>query len=475
MIDILLVNPREKGTPFERIPPLGLAYIAARVEQAGFSVQIADLEIEDRAFETYLTEYEPRVVGISGTTHTRYQSFDIARKTRQFSQDTVTVYGGVHASFTGRDTLANVGEVDIVVRGEGEESTLQILQALKSGRSDLAKVAGITFRLDGNIVETGPPVRIMDIDVLPAPAWHLLDMKRYALRMEFLNRKGVAFISSRGCTNRCTFCSASAMYGHDVTCHSPRYVVDQVEHLMNSYGYEGIRFFDSTLTLQRPHVEGICDEIRHRGLSFPWECEIRVGSVDLALLRKMRDDGCYYVDFGVESASQHVLDTMHKGFRLEKAQELLDWCADLGLRTKVFFSIGHIGETMADVEQTFRFIAQNRAKISTLACGAGVRIYPGTYLETYARHNALLPADFSWSRVYTDPRMVDLSQDPTIPLLLQPQLGYKELSAIRLRVIGQRFKGWVGLKALLAKTVRTASWRKFLAAARLYIKRPFQR
>ncbi|MEO0078631.1 MAG: radical SAM protein [candidate division WOR-3 bacterium] len=471
MIDLLLVNPKDRGTPFELIPPLGLAYIAACARAGGFSVKLFDYEVEQQPLEKHLAELQPRVVGISGTTHTRYQSFDIARRVKRFSSEIKTVFGGVHASFTGRDTLAHVPDVDIVVRGEGEESMTAILRTLKAGQGELAHIPGLLFRENGGIVETGPPVRIQDIDVLPGPAWDLLAMNRYALKMEFLNKRGIAFISSRGCTMQCTFCSASAMYGHDVTCHSPVYVLDQLQVLIEKYGYEGIRFFDSTITLRRSHVEGICAEIERRGLTFPWECEIRVGTVDRPLLERMRRAGCYYVDFGIESASQRVLDTMCKGFRLERAEELLNWCEDLGLKTKVFFSIGHIGETMADVEQTFRFIEQHRRRISTLACGAGVRIYPGTYLETYAREQGLLPPDFSWSEIYSDPRLVDLSQDPSIPLLLQPGLGVNELSAIRLRIIGQRFRGWAGVKALLGKLFQRQSWSKLGAAVRLCLMR----
>jgi hypothetical protein len=104
-----------------------------------------------------------------------------------------------------------------------------------------------------------------------------------------------------------------------------------------------------------------------------------------------------------------------------------------------------------------------------------VRIYPGTYLETYAREHEILPEGFSWSEAYADPRLADLSQDPTIPLFLQPGLGIEELSRIRLRVIRQRFRGWVGVKALAARLFQAAGWRKFRAAVRLYVKRVLAR
>lgn len=474
MVDILLINPREKKLPFERIPPLGLAWIASVLERGGFSVRVTDLEVEPGKLEDYLSKYQPRFLGISGMTHTRFESFKLAKLAKNFSKEIVTIYGGVHASFTGVDTLRNIKEIDFVIRGEGEETILELLQAYRKGKDALRKISGISYRLLGEIAENPSRHRILNLDSLPPPAWHLLPMEKYALNLDFLNKKGIAFITSRGCTMRCTFCSASAMYSHYATYHSADYVLNETERLIKYYNYQGIRFFDATLTLRCGHIESICKEIIKRNLSFPWECEIRVGTVDRELLLKMKEAGCYYVDFGIESASQKVLDLMRKGFTIEKGQELLDWCVETGLKTKVFFSFGHIGETMSDVEATFRFIDKNRPKISTLACGAGVRIYPGTYLEEYALKNGLLPSDFSWSQEYDERQLADLSQDPGVPLLFQPQLGYEELAAIRLRIIGERFRGWAGVKLGIRKITKLRNFKKLLSVVLLYIRRCLQ-
>ncbi|MCK4814154.1 radical SAM protein, partial [bacterium] len=223
--------------------------------------------------------------------------------------------------------------------------------------------------------------------------------------MEFIDKRGISTITSRGCLATCSFCSASRMFNHQVTTHSAPRVLDDIELLFDRFGYKGIKIFDSTLTMQREHVNDLCDEITRRRLNFPWECEIRVGTVDQEMLEKMMDAGCYYVNFGVESASQKVLNLMRKGFTVEQAQELLDWCIRIGLETKVFFSFGHIGETMEDVERTFEFIDKNVDKITTVASGAGVRIYPGTYLEEYAVKNRFLPEEFKWCLPYDDERV----------------------------------------------------------------------
>jgi anaerobic magnesium-protoporphyrin IX monomethyl ester cyclase len=450
MIDILLVNPQEKGGFFERMPPLGLAHIASNLEKYNYSVNIVDFEVEKENIDYWLNTLQPQCVGISGTSHTRFEAFKLAREVKKFNQEIITIYGGVHATFTARDTLKNIKEIDYVVRGEGEQVVRDLLDFVKKG-TDPTHVTGITYRDKNNIVENRLAQRIENLDTLPKPAYRLLNMNAYALDMPFLHKKGISTITSRGCTAKCTFCSASRMFDHQITTHSPSYVLDEIGLLFDTYGFEGVKIFDSTLTMKRNHIDKFCDEILRRGFVFPWECEIRVGTVDQELLVKMKKAGCYYVNFGIESASQRVLNLMRKGFTVEEAEKLLLLCRDVGLKTKVFFSFGHIGETMADVEKTFSFIDTHEQLITTVASGAGVRIYPGTYLETYARDNGLLPADFQWSKPYDDRRLESILQTPCVPLLIQPQLGFDELEKIALRIYSRRFSGWQGFKRGITK------------------------
>ncbi len=469
MTDILLVNPKESAGFFEQMPPLGLAYLAANLEKHNYSVKIIDFEIEPRGIGYWLEKYQPQFVGISGTSHTRFESFNLARETKAFSKDIITIYGGVHATFTALDTLRNIREIDYVVRGEGEYTILHLLDTLKK-RNDIHQVRGITFRSNGEIVDNPPAQRIKSLDSLPSPAYHLLDMGKYALNMEFVKKKGISIITSRGCTARCSFCSASRMFGHQVTTHSASRVLDEIEFLFETYGFEGTKIFDSTFTMKRKHVNALCDEILRRKLDFPWECEIRVGTVSRETLEKMREAGCYYVDFGIESASQRVLNVMRKGFTVEQAERLLDLCARVGLKTKVFFSFGHIGETMDDVQETFSFIERYNDKITTVASGSGVRIYPGTYLEEYARRNGLLPVDFEWSTPYCEERLEDILQTRCVPILIQPQLGFRELEEISLKIYRRRFGGWRGFKRGMGKITDREKLKKLMKLLKIKFK-----
>lgn len=459
MIDVLLINPPESGAFFERMPPLGLAHIAAVLERNDYSVRIVDLEVINEGIERSIEEFQPRIIGISGTTHTRFEAFSIAKTIKTINHDIITIYGGVHATFTALDTLSNVREIDYIVCGEGEFTLVKLIQTLDEG-GDISHVPGIYYRKRGEIHENPPAERIRDLDRLPRPAYHLLNMDEYAIKMDFVNVRGISMITSRGCHAKCTFCSASRMFDHTVTFHSGERVVDEIEYLLNNFDFKGVKIFDSTFTINNKHCEDICNEIKRRGLRFPWECEIRVGTVDVEVLEKLRDAGCYYVSFGIESGSQDVLDRMRKGFTIHQAEELLSMCTQLGLKTKVFFSFGHIGESVADVKRTFEFIDRHKGKISTIASGAGVRIYPGTFLEEYARQEGILPADFSWSLPFEDKRSKRILQTACVPLLIQPQLGYHDLENIALQIYRRRFGGWQGLKRGVSKITDMKKWSK---------------
>jgi radical SAM superfamily enzyme YgiQ (UPF0313 family) len=225
--------------------------------------------------------------------------------------------------------------------------------------------------------------------------------------------------------------------------------------------------------MKRNHINAFCDEIIRRGLIFPWECEIRVGTVDQELLEKMKNAGCYYVNFGIESASQRILNCMRKGFTIEEAEELLLLCNNVRIKTKVFFSFGHIGETMKDVEDTFAFIDKHEKYITTVASGAGVRIYPGTHLETYAYQNALLRKNFSWSQPYDDKRLETILQTRCVPVLIQPQLGFAELENIALRIYSRRFRGWKGFKRGIKKIMDRDKLKKLWQLMKLRTKKIF--
>jgi radical SAM superfamily enzyme YgiQ (UPF0313 family) len=442
-MNILAIYPREEELAvFEKMPPLGMLWIGGVLQREGYGIEFIDQAVDERDPAAVAAQDRPGLALIGGTSHSRFISFSLAEQIKQASPETVVVYGGPHATFTAVDTLTHIAPIDIIVRGEGERTCLELAAWAAAGgrREDLQRIPGIAFRENGSIAQTAPQRPIEDLDSLGPPARGLVPMDRYRMFMDYRDLSGASIMTARGCPIGCSFCSASAMFGTSYRARSPAAVVDEIEELITRYGIGGFKIFDSTFTLQRRHAEGFCEELQRRGINTPWECEVRVGSVDKRLLATMQQAGCYYIDVGIESGSQRVLDQcIRKQISLDAAEELLRWTSELGLLTKVFFTLGHPGETYEEGKSTNRFIWRNRKHIRLCAYHAGIRVYPGTEVERYARTNNLLPEGFRWSSPYQNlaNRRLFRSID-SIPLLLQKGLGLRELRRLRLQFIIMR-------------------------------------
>jgi anaerobic magnesium-protoporphyrin IX monomethyl ester cyclase len=453
--NILLIYPEViESRVFDRMPPLGLAWIAAVLRSAGYDPHILDCQVDDRNPAKVAEELRPTLTLIGGTSHSRFAAFVIAERIKQSYPSTTVVYGGPHASFTAEDTLTHIPAIDIVVHGEGEKPARELARWASDGGNP-ASIKGISYRLNGNIVSTGWAPAITDLDSLPLPARDLLPIPRYEMKLEYLGLPALNLITARGCPIACSFCSASRMFGRSYAMRSPKLVVDEIEGLVQDYGIKGLKIFDSTFTLNRSHVLGFCDELIRRGLVMPWECEVRVGSVDEAMLTRMQEAGCYYIDVGVESGDQDTLDGIGKSIRLADAGAMLEMARRLGIRSKAFFTVGHIGETYEMGRKTLGFIRRNRGRITTVGYNPSIRIYPGTKVEDYAQELGLMPAGFSWSLPYENRDNVRLYRPvDNIPILLQPQMGLRELRKLRNRYIRGRLlspRFWVWKLGLLIR------------------------
>ncbi|MCK4413596.1 MAG: cobalamin-dependent protein [Candidatus Eisenbacteria sp.] len=457
-MNILAIYPQEPELPvFEKMPPLGMLWIAGELRRAGHQVVFLDEQVENRDAGHLAAELHPALALLGGTSHCRFRSFEIAASLKRHSPETTVVYGGPHATFAIEDTLAHIPTVDVIVRGEGEQACLELAQWASHGKhlAELSGIKGIGYRDNGRIARTSPRAINDDLDSLGPPARDLVPMARYHMMMDYMGIPGASVITARGCPIGCTFCSAAAMFGKSYRTRNPSLVVDEIEGLLSDYGIQGIKIFDSTFTLQRSHAEGFCAELLDRRIQIPWECEIRVGSVDKRLLATMQQAGCYYVDVGVESGSQRVLDhCIRKRTSVSDAEQLLRWTRELGLLTKVFFTIGHPGETWPEACETNRFIRRNRRSIRLAAYQAGIKIYPGTAVETFARERNLMPAGFHWSKPYTNTLNRSLFRPvDSIPLLIQPGMGLRELRRLRLGFIALRVSSprfvWEKLKAIV--------------------------
>ena len=354
-MDVLLVVPPAPSgyakeavrTPEYSSPPLGICYLAAVLRQHGFRVAIADLHQGQNQPEDIVArcrEGNPKIVGITASTPSYPNALRVARFIKAWNPDVVTVLGGPHATGAA-DSCAQESSLDYVCVGEGEQSFLQLVQALLNGKDDPKGVLGFAYRSGGQVVKTEMPCRLADLDTLPLPARELLDLDTYY-------QKG-AIISSRGCPIGCNFCSCAAIVGNTYRVHSVGQVLDEMQMLKERYGLRFFDFHDDTFNLHRDRVFDFCRQMRERSLDVEWGCFCRAAQMTPEMAKMMADVGCRVIQFGVEAGSDESLRKIHKQTLVQQIEDGVRWAKEAGIQQVVCgFIIGHAHDTETDVRTT---------------------------------------------------------------------------------------------------------------------------
>jgi len=372
---MLVVPPLPQGVLKESVccsPPLNVTYLAAILERAGFDVKVADcppLEMDHKSLGREISSYNPDIVGIISLTQTFPSAIQAAQAAKEARPEALIVLGGPHATFMDIETINSYPCIDVIVRGEGEKTLLELAENVK-GHGKIGKVAGITFRKNGKIVRTPNRPFIENLDELPFPAYHFLPLEKYGS----LGRKFFLLLSSRGCPFQCSFCTMRLMDGGKFRPRNSKNVVDEIEYMIEC-GAEAFSFCDETFTLDKKRVYTICEEIRRRKVNLPWDCQTRVDQVSREILIKMKEAGCQLIGFGVESGSQKILDAMRKGTTVEENEKAIKLAKEVGLPVAASFMLGYPGETYETVKQTFEFIHKAKPDIVYLCLATP---FPGT-------------------------------------------------------------------------------------------------
>jgi radical SAM superfamily enzyme YgiQ (UPF0313 family) len=389
---ILLIRPPfleiEGSRGYSMDIPLGLLYIAAILESHNCSVKVWDARVEGKnifskqkfsnghligaswvEIAEYIKNESPDIVGISCqfTTqfHTAVKTSEIAKK---INPGIVTVVGGPHASVMPESFLNHSKFIDFAVVGEGEYTLLEIAKWYR-GRRSLESIKGIAYRNGEGISHNEPRNPIKNLDDLPFPAYHLIDMERYFdLKAKGGNsdvsrprynypgsERSISFITSRGCPFNCVFCSIHLHMGKKWRPHSADYVVRHLEYLIKNYNIKHIHFEDDNLTLEKKRFNKILNGIKEKHLSFTWDTPngVRADTLDKSLLVKCKQVGCTYLIIAIESGDQYVLDNIiKKKLSLKKVIKVCEMAKEIGIDMRSFYVIGFPGETNEDMKKT---------------------------------------------------------------------------------------------------------------------------
>ncbi|MHB1452260.1 MAG: B12-binding domain-containing radical SAM protein [Coriobacteriia bacterium] len=368
---ILLINsPVSRLSPHARVaPPLGIAYLAAHVRAHGHEADILDFNISGynpRRLALALKRFGPAIVGISAFTETYPNAVAIARQVKEYDPEITVVMGGPHPSILPDDVVSDPG-VDYAVVGEGEATLLELVDVI-AGLKLPADVAGLVWQRDGEVVHN-PRRELLDPDSLALPARDLLSLEFYADPFNVLTARG-------GCPYRCPFCSASHIWSGKHRPRSPKAVVDEIETLIQGYGASYLFFVDDIFTLRRDWVVELMGEMERLGGAIQWGCGTRVDRVDEELIALMASHGCVGIQYGVESGSQTVLDSV-KGIDKDTALKAVRMTVAAGIRTTGSFMVPFPEDTEDTLRETFAFMGALKDEGSEILMSYTTP-YPGT-------------------------------------------------------------------------------------------------
>jgi radical SAM superfamily enzyme YgiQ (UPF0313 family) len=352
------------------------------IDSSILNYTIGDVERELRSFN-------PDVVGVTSVTPSIYEAYKVAETAKKVREDCTVILGGPHATFMPRQTMEECEYIDIIVRGEGEETTRELIENIEKG-VPLNKVMGITFRKEKGIIDTEPRPFIKNIDDIPFPSRDLLPMHLY----KFNGVKYTTMLTSRGCPFGCSFCSSSRLFGGYWRGRSPENVLEEIKTVYGEYGIRNIEFMDDTFTLDQKRAEKICDGIIEQGWDISWGASSRVDTLSKELAEKMKKAGCWIIFLGIESGSQKILDTIGKRITLEQAKKAVEILKDAGIQVLGSFIIGFMQDTKETIKETIKFAKSlnlDYAEFSILTP------YPGTPIFDYAKKNNMLLTE-DWSK-----------------------------------------------------------------------------
>ena len=398
---ILLVSPKSTVWSSRKHIHMGLGYLAGALLSAGYeNVTLFDAEVEDESISTHLARERYDIVGISSPTPLIYEAWEAARLAK--AQGAVTVLGGPHLTLMPEESMQRP-EVDLVVRGEAEDTLVEILREieqhggpkLRLETCSLQAILGLSWRdASGRVIHNADRLLRKDIEDIPWPAYHLFKIDRYTNLQPLTdgldpNARTYTLVTSRGCPYQCIYCS-KPVTGNTWRPRSPEDVVAEWRYLVQELDATEIGITDDVWNLNLDRAKEICRNLIAEGLSHvPWVTVhgMRVDNTDAELFELMKQAGCKRVGFGVESGNQAVLDAIKKRQTPDDARKAFSEAKAAGLQTMGFFIFGLPADTEETMEDTIRLALELDPDLANFMIAAP---YPGTELWEIAQRDGRL-------------------------------------------------------------------------------------
>ena len=378
------------------LPHLGLLMLAAVLRKAGYRVQILDAAAQSTGYEDTLTEakkFQPDIIALTAVTPSIIKTVKLASMMKETFPSIPIVIGGPHFTAVPEQTLSDYPVFDYGVVGEGEETIIELVEALSTGKTP-SNISGLAFRKNGKVCFAPPRPPIKDLDSLPFPAWELLDgfpSRYHPALFKYKKLPATHIISARGCPNKCIFCDTS-VFSRQIRFHSSEYVLEMIGYLKKNFGIKEIIFEDDQFLIKKKRVARICEGILKAKWNISWCCSGRVNSVtNPELLNLMKRSGCWQISYGIESGNQKILDFAKKAITINQIEKAVRLTQEAGILSKGYFIFGLPYETEETMKNTIRFarrIPLNDISAFTLTP------FPGSEMYDIAKQHGTIDTDF---------------------------------------------------------------------------------
>ncbi len=404
------------------VPPLGLAYIAAFIRKAGYSVSVVDavgagvndykdfdkelgLVSQGLSFEQIcrLIPNDTQIVGITHTfLHEYYMIKELVAHIKKHFPNVTIVLGGENASSFYDQILNTIPEVDYIVRGEGEFTFLKLIDAIQN--NEAGNIKGIAYRNSDGIVETGLGERHINIDDIPWPAWDMFPMEHYFANnlSSGVNRgRSISMLTSRGCPFQCSFCSAPGMWTTKYVAREPAEVVSEIEYNIRKYNIKNIDFQDLTSFLTKKWIKEFCHLVLEKELQFTWQLPqgSRSEVIDEESAELLYRSGCRNFWFALDSGSRRIIKSMKKKVNPDYLYEAMKIARKKGITTGINVIVGVPEERVTDILASYKYVLKSVfagvEQSATMIFGP----YPGSsyYKELVAKGKIQLEKSYIYS------------------------------------------------------------------------------
>jgi anaerobic magnesium-protoporphyrin IX monomethyl ester cyclase len=396
-------------------PPLGIAYLAAYARELGHRVTIVDAVeqavtlirpwpgrkrrlLQGLDFDEIIERIpsDTQVIGVSCMfTHAWPMVRELMHALKEVFPEAKLLAGGEHITAMS-ETVLRQTDVDFCVLGEGEMTLGDLLEAFAKDDDNYAAINGIAYldRDSNEVVETGRRDRMRDPDVLPWPAWDLMDPMAYMANEVFMGPtlgRTMPMLATRGCPFACTFCSSPQMWTQLWRPRDPIKVADELEHYVNTYEADDFQFQDLTAIVRKDWIITFCKELIARDLNITWQLPVgtRSEAIDREVAEHLMASGCHHITYAPESGSERILKAIKKRVDLDALEVSAKGCLDAGMRVCLFNIIGFPQEEMSDIRKTWK-MHRRMAKLGVHEITASTFVpLPGT--ELFHQTNEIEP------------------------------------------------------------------------------------